>query len=115
MEPDTYRYTLESRCGERDFIGAYAISVANGEVVEVAALDASAKAYLGRGGDVPTIAGLLDLAEQARHEGADEVTTDYPDGAPEGEGPPSALTIDRDADAIDDEECYTISDYTPAA
>ncbi|RKN10265.1 hypothetical protein D7319_10810 [Streptomyces radicis] len=102
-------------CGERSLMGVFDISVEGGEVVEVAALDVSAEAYLGHSDDVPTIAGLLDLAEQARDDGADEVTTDYPKGAPEGEGPPSGITIDRDRDAIDDEECYTISDYTPAA
>jgi Family of unknown function (DUF6174) len=100
-----YSYTVNAGCGERaGLVGLYRIRVAGGEVAHVWPLSG------GGGGeaaltDVPTIDQLVEEAETAEQEGADEVTVttspqDYP----------HRIKIDQIADAIDDEVCYTISD-----
>jgi hypothetical protein len=79
-------------------------------VTSVTALDASARAAmdLTLGDGVPTLETLLNEAAQAKREGADRVAIRYLPG-----GPPAKITIDHDADAIDDEACYTIEGFDP--
>jgi hypothetical protein len=57
---------------------------------------------------VPTLSRLEAEAETARRNGADvvEVERDL------GDAHPTKITIDPDRNAVDDEECYTIEDYT---
>ncbi|WP_049574312.1 DUF6174 domain-containing protein [Streptomyces sp. SBT349] len=116
-EPDGYRYTLESSCGERSLLGRFAIEVAGGRVVDATAEDETAGLFLGHGDDArlpPTIGELLDEAEAAREDGADVVTVTYPEeGNADGE-PPSEISIDYREEALDDEACYEISGYTAA-
>jgi Family of unknown function (DUF6174) len=99
-----YSYTVDAGCGERaGLVGMYRIRVVDGEVAHVWLLS-------GGGGqvaltDVPTIDQLVEEAESAEQEGADQVTvTTSPQGYPH------RIMIDQIADAIDDEVCYTISD-----
>ena len=57
---------------------------------------------------VPSLEDLLDEAERARSDGADivEVVSDPKDGHP------TSVKIDYDEKAIDDEACYTVTDYS---
>lgn len=107
-EPVAYSFTLESRCGERNLIGRFAVEVENGVVVAVEGLDHQGETAIAvvQPADVPTLAGLHTLVAEARADGADKVdlVTDPADGHP------VSVEIDWEAAAIDDEECYTVSD-----
>jgi hypothetical protein len=106
-EPSAYRYTLTSSEGERSLIGTFAVTVRDGKVVKATGLDDSARRAVEQNPpEVPTIAGLLKQVETARRDGADIVDVDYAK-----DGRPTALSIDWDEDAIDDEEAYTLSGY----
>jgi hypothetical protein len=109
-EPANYSYVLEASCGERALIGRFRVTVTNAQVSRTEGLDPAARrASMLRLADlVPTLGRLLDQAETARRNGAAkvEVQTDPADGHP------TSIQIDEVADAVDDEECYAISDYT---
>ncbi|MFF5358150.1 DUF6174 domain-containing protein [Streptomyces scabiei] len=106
-EPSAYRYTLTSSEGERALIGTFEVTVRDGEVVKATGLDDSARRVVDRNPSlVPTIAELSEQAETARRDGADTVDVDRTDS-----GRPTAISIDWDEDAIDDEEAYTLGGY----
>ncbi|MFE7766249.1 DUF6174 domain-containing protein [Streptomyces sp. NPDC057438] len=106
-EPSAYRYTLTSSEGERSLIGTFEVTVRDGKVVKATGLDDSARRAVDRSlSEVPTIAELLQQAEAARRDGADVVDVDYAK-----DGRPTVISIDRDEDAIDDEEAYTLGGY----
>ena len=112
VEPAAYSFTLESRCGERMLIGRFHVEVENGSVVNVDGLDDQGRTAAGviQPQDVPTLAALLDLVDEARSDGAARVnlSTDPVDAHP------VEVEIDWQANAIDDEECYSISDFVAA-
>ncbi|MGH3360231.1 MAG: DUF6174 domain-containing protein [Nocardioidaceae bacterium] len=100
-EPPSYAFTLNSSCGERAGLGVFRIRVEQHRPVEVRAL--------GRWSDTaprPAAQTLDRLAELAvRMEGrADEVTVRLG-----SDGLVERLVIDRIENAIDDEECYAVS------
>ena len=107
-EPAAYSFTLESRCGERNLVGQFFVEVEDGEVIAVEGLDGQGQtaASVVQPGDVPTLGDLLALVAEARSDGADKVNlvTDPTDGHP------VSVEIDWEAAAVDDEECYTVSD-----
>jgi hypothetical protein len=107
--PDAYEFTLDSSCGERSLIGKFRVVVENGSVVEAEGLDESGRALFEHGAedDVPTLSKLLDQAATAEEEGADVVEVEATD-----EGRPTAIDIDWDSNAIDDEACYRITAYS---
>jgi hypothetical protein len=115
-QPDNYAYTLKSECGERFLIGTFRITVAGGQLTKVDALDEGARnAVQGRDlaflrESVPTLQGIAAEAARMRAEGADvvEVKVDPVDGHV------TSVNIDQYKNAIDDEICYTITDFTPA-
>ena len=109
-EPAAYKFTLTSTCGERALIGRFRVTVASGMVTRTEGLDnAARKALMLRLAKlVPTLGQLLDEAATARRDGADEVVVRM-DPA---DGHPTAIRIDPRRDAIDDESCYDISDYS---
>lgn len=106
--PDGYEFTLDSSCGERSLIGKFRVVVENGSVAEAEGLDESGRALFehGFGDDVPTLSELLDQAATAEEEGADVVEVEATD-----EGRPTAIDIDWDSNATDDEACYRITAY----
>lgn len=114
--PDAYEFTLDSSCGERALIGEFRVVVEGGSVVEVEGLDESARAMLeNRSSDavpdaVPTLSELLDQAADASEQGADAVEVQSND-----DGRPTEIDIDWDTNAIDDEACYEITDYSAAS
>ncbi len=109
--PESYTFTLDSSCGERALIGRFKITVADGAVEAVEGLDESGRSMLDHGFDdeIPTLTELLEEAETARSEGADAVEVDRV-----SDGHPTRIDIDWDTNAVDDEACYRITEYSPA-
>jgi hypothetical protein len=108
-EPASYAFTLESYCGERDLIGKFRVTVVDGTVTAAEGRDDSARRMLAvRSPEVlPSLGDLLDQASQARQQGAAVVETAFDPV----DGHPTKIAIDRDQQSIDDEECYTVSDF----
>ncbi|MFI7539908.1 DUF6174 domain-containing protein [Actinoplanes sp. NPDC049599] len=108
--PAKYGFTLDSQCGERALIGRFQVTVENNKVVRATGLDdAARRALMLRMADlVPTLNALEAEAETARRDGADvvEIVRDPVDLHP------TRIKIDPERNAIDDEACYTIEDYT---
>ncbi|MCR1982515.1 DUF6174 domain-containing protein [Cellulosimicrobium cellulans] len=106
---DDYAFTLTSSCGERNLVGDFDVEVAAGEVVAVSAslahLEMTPESYVESGGR--TIDGFLDLVDE-RHDDVTDVAFD------DALGYPTSLTLDPVPRAIDDEECYAITDVHPA-
>lgn len=100
--PDSYRYVLESSCGERGFLGRYRVVVRDGVVVSVKNLNDDYPSQPDVA-EVPTLAGLVDMAESVSSEAVVSLTLD-------GAGLPRTLEIDHLPNAIDDEECYEVSE-----
>lgn len=108
-EPDDYRYVLESRCGERALIGTFEVTVHEGDVQSISALDEDAEAMLQHVGpdSAPTIGELVSKLEAATQNGADRVNLELDSD----DGHPSLIEIDYDTNAIDDESCYMITEF----
>jgi hypothetical protein len=110
VEPANYKFAFESSCGERALIGRFRVEVADGIVTRTEGLDeAGRRALMLRVADlIPTLGQMVAEAEAARARGADEVVIDR-DPA---DGHPTAIRIDEEKNATDDETCITVSDYT---
>ena len=109
-EPSSYKFTLTSSCGERALIGRFKVTVEGGLVTRNEGLDDSARRalMLRLAKLVPTLGDLEAEADTARKEGADQVVVQVDPV----DGHPTSIRIDHDANAIDDESCYDISDYS---
>ena len=109
-EPADYKFSFESTCGEQALIGRFRVEVADGVVDRTEGLDdAGRRALMLRIADlIPTLGKMVDDADAARARGADEVVIvrDPTDGHP------TSIRIDEEKNAVDDETCITISDYT---
>jgi hypothetical protein len=108
QEPSHYSYVLESRCGERLLIGRFRITVDGGKVTKAEGLDEPGqRALQGKSESPPTLGQLVEQLRAARRADAHkaELTTDPADGHP------TAITIDPIKNAVDDESCYTITEY----
>lgn len=103
-----YSYVLESSCGLRGMLGRFRIRVRDGVVAEVEGLDEAGRRVVTSmpPAAFPTMTGLLEVAAEARASGAESVSlaTDPTDGHP------VTLEIDWILAAIDDEECYAVSE-----
>jgi hypothetical protein len=112
-EPARYSFVLDSRCGEQPLTGRFRVNVANGNVTETSGLDEPARNALkiGRPDLIPTLGRLVNELDTARRTGADvaDIAVDPTDGHP------LRITIDPKKNAIDDERCYTIPEYTPTS
>jgi hypothetical protein len=112
-EPGDYRFTVESSCGERAFIGRYRVDVRDGRVAAAEELHPDEQTWLPVEQQwmpsVPTLGDLLDDARLAAEHEADvvEVRTDPADGHP------VEVRVDEDVAAIDDEVCYVVTGYRP--
>lgn len=103
--PTTYRFDVTSSCGERSFLGTYRVSVRAGVVEAARPLD-PVNSYLPDPAEVPSLQGMLDMAAGAGP-GADVQLLQDPAGLP------THLMIDHLPDAVDDEECYEITNIRP--
>ena len=108
-EPAGYKFAFESSCGEQALIGRFRATVSDGTVTDTEGLDeAGRRALMLRIADlVPSLGQMVADAEQARAAGADVVIERDP-----ADGHPTAIRIDPEPNAVDDETCFTISDYT---
>ncbi len=108
-EPAAYKFSFEASCGEQALIGRFRVTVADRAVAATEGLDdAGRRALMLRIADlVPTLGQMEKQAEQARADGAREVTVER-DPA---DGHPVVIRIDPTS-GTDDETCWTISDYT---
>jgi len=109
-EPPSYKFTLTSSCGERALIGRFKVTVSQGFVTRDEGLDDAARRalMLRLSKLVPTLGELKAEADTARKEGADQVVVEVDPV----DGHPTSIRIDPRANAIDDESCYDISDYS---
>jgi hypothetical protein len=101
---------LASLCGERALIGRFDVEVQSGRTVRVEAISGYGGSAPMPPSAVPTLSNLLTLAADARSQGASQVgvVLDPIDGHP------VSVSVDWQANAIDDEECYEITNYLPA-
>jgi hypothetical protein len=106
QEPADYSFDVSAQCGERFLIGDFHVEVHSHAVTSVTGLDERSRAMNVGPDDVPTIAQMLDRAEQASNADGGRVAISR-----EGDGRPSSVSIDWKAQAIDDEECYSITGF----
>lgn len=109
-EPAVYEFTVESSCGERNFLGRYHVVVRDAEVADVEGLYERSRELLEHPeyrALVPTLTDLLAEADEARADHADVVEVVRDDAT----GRPVSIEIDWLENATDDEACYVISDY----
>jgi hypothetical protein len=100
--PADYSFVVQAGCGERAFIGRYAVTVAAGSVIAVEPLGDS---YDGiTPAMTPTLNDMLDEARAAEGQGTVEVAVDEA-------GVPRWIYADPIPNAIDDETCYAISEF----
>ena len=100
----SYTYVLESSCGERALLGRYAVTVDDEQVVAVEDLALGTPVPASLMADVPTID---ELASRLTTEAPAEVSYEAHTGLL------VSVRFDGDLNAIDDEECYAISEYSP--
>lgn len=100
--PTSYDYVLKSSCGERGFLGAYRVSVRDTKATAVTSLTPD-HAYQPSLDEVPTLVRLLERADAANPEAVVDLQVDEA-------GIPISLVIDHKPTAIDDEECYQVSE-----
>jgi hypothetical protein len=104
---------LESTCGERALIGTFNVEVRDGETIAVEAVSG----YFVQHPEalppsaVPTLNDLLAEAADARSRDADRVSVVLDPS----DGHPVRISIDWKTNTIDDEACYQITNYLPAA
>lgn len=97
-----YTYTLTSECGERQLIGTFSLTVTDGAVSAAEGVGDAASWVPDTALAVfPSIDDLFGVLH-----GAHEVSAAYDDEL----GYPTNITIDWHREAIDDEECYVVSD-----
>ena len=112
-EPENYAFVADRQCEGRPSLGRYRVTVTAGQVAGVERIDgktASGEEEI----EVPTLSGLMELAQNAADDGgAMTVKTDPADGHP------VLISFDvSDGSETAGEEaasCFVISDYTPGA
>lgn len=104
--PTSYDFTLTSSCGERPLIGDYRVSVRDDRVTRATSLDPDYPEPTLT--DVPTLRDLVDMAGAARPDAVVEYVVD-------DAGVPRSLSLDPMPNAIDDEECYEVTDLVVVA
>jgi hypothetical protein len=108
---DDYAFTLTSSCGERLLIGTYRVTVTDGTITEVVGVDETGVRIAGEGHDLASQIPTLDeLQVRVLDTDADDVTEATFDPST---GYPASVTFDPEPQAIDDEECYVVTDYAP--
>ena len=107
-EPADYGFVVERKCDSGPSLGIYRVAVQDHAVAGVSRIDgktASGEEEI----EVPTLAGLLELAQTAIDDGADATTTfDAADGHPVN------VSINRAEEATGGADCFIVSEYTPA-
>lgn len=107
-EPANYSFVVDRKCGDQPSLGRYRVSVLGQAVAGTERIDgrtASGEEEI----EVPSLGGLLELAQTATEDGAD-ATTKF-DAA---DGHPLEISINRAEEATGGADCFLISDYAPA-
>jgi hypothetical protein len=131
-EASSYSFVFASTCGERNLLGTFKVTVEGGAAVAYRPLDEQASRFPGSFHDMPTLASLMALVEEARTYQSLDPTGRSPAAEPSGipgpspqeaivtletdpvDGHPTYIHIDWVPNAIDEEECYRIEEYSPA-
>ena len=107
-EPADYGFVVDRKCGDGPSLGVYRVAVQDHAVAGVSRIDgktASGEEEI----EVPTLAGLLELAQTAIDDGADATTTfDTADGHP------VQVSINRAEEATGGADCFIVTEYQPA-
>ena len=113
-EPADYRFTVESSCGERSFIGVYRVTVRGGEVV-AARLDdpVGGRTVVLPSEELQWVPTLDDMLEEAQSAAGDPEAGEVVVRSDPADGHPTSVRVDAVANAIDDESCYEVTDYQP--
>lgn len=108
-EPAKYGFVLDRQCSGGPSLGRYRVAVADGQVVTADRIDG--KTAMGEEEiEVPTLRGLLDMAQTAIDDGGQVATTVDP-----VDGHPTVVSIDvSEEGAPGDAACFAITDYAPA-
>jgi hypothetical protein len=103
-EPARYAFVVDRRCGDRPSLGRYRVIVENAQVTGADRIDgrtAEGEEEI----EVPSLGGLVEMAETANEDGA-AATVEYD----ARDGHPTLVTIERDV-----QECFVVSEYAPVA
>ena len=107
-EPADYGFVVDRKCDTGPSLGIYRVAVQDHAVAGVSRIDgktASGEEEI----EVPTLAGLLELAQTAIDDGADATTTfDTADGHP------IQISINRAEEATGGADCFIVTEYQPA-
>ncbi|HEU4346687.1 MAG TPA: DUF6174 domain-containing protein [Actinoplanes sp.] len=99
-EPSGYRFVVDRACDGEPSRGRYRVTVQDGEVASTERIDGKTAA-----GEeeiqVPSLAGLMELARIATDDGAEATVARDP-----ADGHPTEVRIKRDA-----EDCFVVSEY----
>ncbi|MCU7723386.1 hypothetical protein ODJ79_06655 [Actinoplanes sp. KI2] len=124
-EPASYTFTLTHGCDDASPLGRYRVAVRSGAVTSsqriggsaapstATSSDADLGPVNGQNGeeiDVPTLAGLRDMAQTATDDGG-QVTTTY-DGT---DGHPVKVIINVSDEGPSGDDCWSVTDYAPAS
>lgn len=108
QEPAAYAFTMQASCGFRVLNGRFRVDVRDGEVVEYARLDAAGgNPNPLENADMPTLGDMFDRVAEAR----EKLGTDVSLETDPADGHPTSVSIDWIVTAIDDEECYEVTEY----
>ena len=109
-EPADYGFVLERRCEGRESLGIYRVTVQDGQVARAERIDgrtAKGEEEI----EVPTLAGLLDLARTAADDGGRMSTSADPvDGHPVT----VAFDVSETGDNADN-TCFHVTEYAPGS
>jgi hypothetical protein len=107
-EPPNYGFVVERKCEGGPSAGIYRVAVQDHAVSGVSRIDGKTAAGEEEI-EVPTLAGLLELAQTAVEDGADATTTfDTADGHP------IQVSINRAEEATGGADCFIVTEYAPA-
>jgi hypothetical protein len=122
-EPASYTYTLIHGCDDASPLGRYHVTVQSGAVTRAERIGASVQPsassdvdlgpVTGQDGeeiDVPTLAGLREMAQTATDDGG-KVTTTF-DGT---DGHPVKVVINVSDEGPAGDECWSVADYAHAS
>ncbi|WP_067506367.1 DUF6174 domain-containing protein [Actinoplanes sp. TFC3] len=107
-EPANYTYVVERRCEGKESLGVYRVTVAGGEVASIERTDGRTAAGEEEI-EVPTLGGLMELAQTAADDGGQMTTSADP-----ADGHPVRIAFDVSEDqSNEDNTCFVIADYAP--
>jgi uncharacterized protein DUF6174 len=104
-EPAKYGFVLERQCNRGPSMGRYRVAVENGKVVTADRIDGKTAAGEEEI-EVPSLSGLLDLAQTAADDGGEVSTTRDP-----ADGHPTAVSFNVSDEGVDGASCFLISEY----